>query len=289
MATDGTTTRPAFPLAMQVSGEVGQRDLPRLAAQGLAVEIADFFPVAMWQGDWRGAARQWADALRGYPHPRTLHGAFIDLYPGAVEPAMVAFARTRHRQSLEVAAMLGCDIMVVHSAYPLRDPMAWQLAELTARLVAYFASLAQEAAESGITVVIENIQDTRPEPLVALARAIDAPNVGLSLDVGHAYLYSGLALDRWVWAMQPYLKHCHLHDNDGIHDRHWKLGDGSMTYRAFFEAVGAVPEPPRVTVEVPQSNGAWETVRLLIAQGWYAPPEHRVVATEEIGVRSGID
>ncbi len=285
---NGTTRPPAFPLAMQVAGEYGRRELPRLAAQGLAVEIADFFEVATWGGDWRGAARQWAEALRGFPHPRALHGAFIDLSPGATEPGVVEFARTRHRQSLEVAATLGCDLMVVHSAFPPRDPMPGQLASLTGRLVEYFAALAREAADSGVTLVIENIQDARPELLVALVRAIDAPNVGLSLDVGHAHLSSSLALDAWVWGMQPFLRHCHLHDNDGIHDRHWSLGSGNMTFRAFFEAVGAVPEPPRVTVEVPH-GGAWETVRGLIADGWYALPEHAVVATEELGVRQGID
>lgn len=283
------TMRPAFPLAMQVMGESGRHDVPRLAAQGLAVEIADFFDVAMWQGDYQGEAYAWATALKGFPYGKCLHGAFIDLAPGAQEPQVVEFARTRHRQSLEVAAIIGCDMMIVHSAFPLRDPMPWQMADLSKRLVDYFGALAVEAQHHGVTIVVENIQDTRPEPLVALAAAINAPNLGLSLDVGHAHLYSPLALDAWVWGMQPYLKHCHLHDNDGTHDRHWKPGEGNMTYRAFFEAVNAVPVPPRVTVEVPHLSGAWDTVRMLVAQGWYAPPEHAVIATEEIGVHKGID
>lgn len=283
------TTRPTFPLAMQVMGEAGRRDLPRLAAQGLAVEIADFFDVAMWQGDYRGTAREWAKALHTFPFGKCLHGAFIDLSPGAQEATVVEFARTRHRQSLEVAAIIGCDMMVVHSAFPPCDPMPWQLADLSQRLVDYFGALAAEAQPHGITIVVENIQDTRPEPLVALATAINAPNLGLSLDVGHAHLYSPLALDRWVWGTQPYLRHCHLHDNDGIHDRHWPLGEGNMTFRAFFEAASAMPQPPRVTVEVPHASGAWDTVRTLIDGGWYAPPEHSVVATEEIGVHNGID
>lgn len=274
---------------MQVTGEAGRRDLPRLAAQGLAVEIADFFEVAMWQGDYRGAARLWANALQTFPYPKCLHSAFIDLFPGAQEPQMVEFARTRHRQSLEVAATIGCDMMVVHSAFPLHDPMPHQLADLAKRLEEYFGTLAREAQPYGITIVVENIQDTRPEPLVALAAAIAQSNLGLSLDVGHAHLFSPLALDRWVWATQPYLKHCHLHDNDGIHDRHWPLGDGNMTYRGFFEAVSAMPQPPRVTVEVPSLTGAWDSVRTVVDQGWYAPPEHPVVATEEIGVHNGID
>lgn len=279
----------AFPLAMQVSGAAGMHDLPRLQAQGLAVEIADFIAVAMWQGDYRATARRWAEALRGFPFPKCVHGAFVDLHPGATEPDVVAFARTRHRQSLEVAAEMGCDLMVVHSDFPQRALPPVQARDLAARLADYFGTLATEAAPYGVTLVIENIVDAHPRPLADLAQAIGAANLGLSLDVGHAHLYSPLSLDRWVYETQPYLRHCHLHDNDGLHDRHWKLGDGTMTYRAFFEAVRAQPAPPRVTVEVMQRADAWECVRTLTAHGWYTLPEHLVVATEEIRDYSGID
>jgi sugar phosphate isomerase/epimerase len=271
-----------FPLAMQVYGEEGMRDLPRLAALGMSVELADFFPVAMWQGDFMFHARRWAEALHAFPGGKCLHGAFYDLKPSANEPDVLALTRTRHRQSLEVAATIGCDMMIVHSDFPSWEPEPLAKRALVARLVEYFGALAADAAPYGVTIVIENILDRNPRQLADIARAIDAPNLGLSLDVGHAHLSAPLPLDRWVSEMQPYLRHVHLHDNDGVHDRHWAMGDGNMIYRSFFEAVTTIENPPRVTVEVLLRNGAWRTVDALIAQGWYHPPEGHIAALERI-------
>lgn len=278
-----------FPLAIQMVGPEGIGDVPRIAAQGLGIELADFFPVTMWQSDYLTLARRWADALKGFSGGKCLHGAFIDLHPGAQEPEIVALTRTRHRQSLEIAATIGCELMVVHSDFPLRDPEPVQKRDLADRLVAYFGALAAAAAPYGVTLVIENIFDRDPRQLTDLARAVGAPNLGLSLDVGHAHLSAAYPLDYWVYAMQPYLRHVHLHDNDGIHDRHWAMGDGAIVFRPFFEAVTAVENPPRVTVEVLLRAGAWRTVAALVAQGWYRPPAHPVVATEEMEIRAGID
>lgn len=265
--------RRPFPLALQVYGTQGMDDLPALEARGMGVEIADFFPVWMWQDEYMAHARRWAEALRSFNGGKCLHGAFYDLKPSAFEPEVLAFARKRHRQSLDVAAAIGCDMMIVHSDFPLREPEPTAKRDLTARLAAYFGALAAEAAPYGITVVIENIFDRDPRQLTDLAYAIDAPNLGLSLDVGHAHLAAPLPLDRWVWEMQPYIRHVHLHDNDGVHDRHWALGDGNIVYQSFFEAVTTVEHPPRVTVEVLLRADAWRTVDALIAQGWFTPPK----------------
>lgn len=278
-----------FPLAMQIYGEAGMRDLPRLKAQGMGVEIADFFPVEMWQGDYLSHARRWAEALRSFPGGKCLHGAFYDLKPSANEPELRALTHRRHRQSLEVAATIGCDMMIVHSDFPLREPEPIAKRDLAARLAEYFGALAAEAAPYGVTIIIENIFDRDPRQLADLAREIDAPNLGLSLDVGHAHLSAPLPLDRWVYDMQPYLRHVHLHDNDGVHDRHWAMGDGSIVFQSFFEAVTTIDNPPRITVEVLLRGGAWRTVEALVARGWYRPPEHPVVATEEVEMRGGID
>lgn len=264
-----------FPLAMQVYGEAGMRDLPRLEALGMGVELADFFPVEMWRGDFMSHARRWAEALRAFPGGKCLHGAFYDLKPSASEPDVLALTRTRHRQSLEVAATIGCDMMIVHSDFPLREPEPAAKRDLAARLADYFGALAAEAAPYGVTIVIENIFDRDPRQLADLARAVDAPNLGLSLDVGHAHLSAPLPLDRWVCDMQPYLRHVHLHDNDGVHDRHWAMGDGNVVYHSFFEAVTTIENPPRVTVETLLRGSAWRTVDALIARGWYRPPERR--------------
>lgn len=262
-------------LAISLSGDEGLRLLPRLSEYGLGLELNDFIPPAVWQGDYLARARGWAEALRDFAGPRCLHGAFVDLHPGAQEPEVVAFARRRHEQSLEVAEAIGCDLMVVHSDFPNRVPTPTRTTEIAARLVDYFGELAAAAARRGVAIVIENIYDANPRPLVDLARAIAAPNLGLSLDVGHATLYGPtFALDEWVLALQPALRHVHLQDNDGRFDRHWGVGAGTIAFRPFYDAVTLVDPAPRVTIEVVDRRESWQTLELLIAQGWYAPAAH---------------
>lgn len=259
-------------LAMSLSGDDGLRLLPRLSEYGLGIELTDFIAPPVWQGDYLAQARRWAGSLRGFAGPRSLHGAFIDLHPAAQEPELVAFARRRHEQSLEVAEAIGCDLLVVHSDFPHRVPTPPRLIETAARLVDYFGALAASAARRGVTVVVENIHDADPRPLLDLARAVGAPNLGLSLDVGHATLYGpNFALDEWVLTLQPFLRHVHLQDNDGRFDRHWGVGAGTIAFRPFYDAVTMLDPAPRVTIEVVDRREAWQTLELLIAQGWYAP------------------
>ena len=259
-------------LAMSLNGEEGQRLLPRLREYGLGIELTDFIPPSVWQGDYLALARRWAAALGDFSGPRCLHGAFVDLHPAAQEPDLVALARRRHHQSLDVAAILGCDLMVVHSDFPHRVALPARMVEVAARLTDYFGDLAVAAAQRNITIVIENIYDADPRPLAELARSINAPNLGLSIDVGHATLHGpAFALDEWVLACQPYLRHVHLQDNDGKFDRHWGLGTGTIAFRPFFDAVTLVDPVPRVTIEVVDRREAWQTLELLIAQGWYTP------------------
>ena len=267
-----TAPQHGLTLAMSIGGEEGMNDLARLREYGIGVEITDFIGVATWQGDYRAHARRWAEALRGLPGHNCLHGAFIDLAPGAIEPEVVAFARRRHQQSLEVAATLGCDLMVVHSDFPPREAQPTQHAERAARLADYFGTLAAEAAPLGITLVIENIRDDNPRQLADLAAAIALPNLGLSLDVGHANLYGpAYALDEWALTLAPALRHVHLHDNDGRYDRHWGVGKGTMNFRVFLATVAAITPAPRVTIEAAPRAEAWQTLEGLIAGGWYAP------------------
>lgn len=271
-ATRVTAQRHGLTLAMSIGGEEAVNELPRLREYGVGAEITDFIGVATWQGDYRAHARRWAAALRGFPGDKCLHGAFIDLAPGALEPEVVAFARRRHQQSLEIAATLGCDLLVVHSDFPPREAQPSQHAERAARLTDYFGTLATEAAPLGITIVIENIRDGNPRQLADLAAAIALPNLGLSLDVGHANLYGPTyALDEWALALAPALHHVHLHDNDGRFDRHWGVGAGTMNFRAFLATVAALAPAPRVTIEALPRADAWQTLEGLIADGWYTP------------------
>lgn len=177
---------------------------------------------------------------------------------------------------LDVCSAIGADVMVYHSAQialrsadqdtSTRLPNAGELQEMWRYETAQIREMAAYAADKGITIAVEN-RDPHLWELAALARhgkgaadlttyhagmrldliaqqveEINLPNVGMCLDVGHAFLSAPywqstdyLAAIRQV---APLIKHVHFHDNFGRLDD-WAR---SMAERlAFGEADNHMP------------------------------------------------
>ena len=91
---------------------------------------------------------------------------------------------------------------------------------------------------AGITIALENVMEPGPEMLVEIVRQVEDPRLGLCLDVGHANsrVSETPPLD-WISPMAPYLRHVHLHNNDGDMDLHQSLGEGSVPMEAVLDTV----------------------------------------------------
>jgi len=168
---------------------------------------------------------------------------------------------------LEMAAQIGADVMVYHSAQialrpadqdtgPLPD--ADGLREMWRRETAGLKEMARRAEDRGIVIAVEN-RDPHLWELAALARhgkaasefltyhqgmslgllveqvaEIDSPAVGLCLDVGHAFL----ARPYWqdgdflaaVRQCAPWVRHVHFHDNFGRIDDVAESVDERLVY-----------------------------------------------------------
>ena len=77
-----------------------------------------------------------------------------------------------------------------------------------------------------------------PDTLVSIAAGVDDPRLGLCLDVGHANTcVSTTPPAAWVAPMAPYLRHVHLHSNEGDTDLHGTLGTGTVPMGDVIDAV----------------------------------------------------
>ena len=152
---------------------------------------------------------------------------------------------------VEFCAAIGAGVLVYHSGLiglheaafgvgPLPDEAALQAAR--AREVAALRELMPLAAERGVVVGMEN-RDPHLWELAVLRRAgrppdelltyhpglsipevvrqvtaVDHPNLGMTLDLGHLYLAANQCGFDFVTAVgqaAPYVRHLHLHDNLG--------------------------------------------------------------------------
>lgn len=223
------------------------------------LEIQDAFDPAVLDGDWSGRVRAIRDQLDGYTGRMGVHGPFMSLTILGYDPKVRALVADRLRQGLEFAAAIGASHMVIHSpfiffgspfqAHTLASGLNDQIALVQATLEAVVA----QAEQAGVTLVVENIQDTNPGPLLGLVRSFNSERVRMSLDTGHAMIthrIGGPSPDQWAREAGPMLAHLHLQDTDGLVDRHWAPGDGAINWYALFEALGQLEQRPRLILEL---------------------------------------
>ena len=128
--------------------------------------------------------------------------------------------------ALEAAAILGAKSMVVHS---ITVPAGVDFEEYN---IGYYKSFIPYCERFGIRVAVENLfardpatkQFTgkigSPGELNRIVAKIGSPWVVACVDVGHAKLTGYAPEDFIAGVSAPILKALHIHDNDGMDDRH---------------------------------------------------------------------
>ncbi|GAB4449183.1 MAG: sugar phosphate isomerase/epimerase [Chloroflexi bacterium OHK40] len=244
----------------------GQRDL----------ELQDPVQPEVLDGDWRPLVRQIRDQLDGYTGRLGIHGPFMSLTILGYDPKIRAVVAERIRQALAFGAELGAGHMVIHSPFIFfgspflpHAPSAGQQEQLKL-IAATLEPIIPLAEQARCTLVIENIQDTNPGPLLAVVRSFGSEYVRMSLDTGHAFItqrIGGPTPDQWVREAGPLLGHLHLQDSDGHLDRHWAPGDGAINWYALFEALGELEQSPRLVLELRDHTRIRRGAEYLVSRG----------------------
>lgn len=256
-------------------------DLPvligRLADEGRDVEIWDCAEPHFFVSGWRECAKRTQEIVADFPGRISIHGPYESLTLFAHDPLIAAVVSDRLRSALYFAAEIGATQIVIHSPFttfgspyiPFTNPAMRRNQFEAARMV--LGPLLPMAEEAGCAFVIENIYDSNPEPLLDLVASFHSPWVRMSLDIGHAFIthqIGGPPPDHWIAASAPFLAHMHLHDTDGLADRHWAIGQGSIQWRAVFAALSECPLPPRLILEMKKSSDIGPSLDWLAYKGF---------------------
>jgi len=171
-----------------------------------------------------------------YTPSLTVHGPFMDLSPGAVDPLIRRVTVERFSQTLNVAGLLRAGNVVFHSGYE-----KWKYEHKTdlwlEGSLRTWEPVVMQAEAQGITISIENIFEEEPGNLRMLAEAIGSASFGLCFDTGHFNLFSTIPLQEWLSIVSPYLLELHIHDNDGTRDSHMPPGEGVVDFKALFDGL----------------------------------------------------
>ena len=222
------------------------------------LELQDFFPPDMLDGDWTPLAERYRRLLDGHKGRIGVHGPFWGWSLDTQDREVAAVVAKRLGQGLDVCAAVGATQMVLHSPFTTWDAHnldAWagQREAMIERVRRNIGALVARAADQGVELVIENIEDRDPAERLRLAEAL-GPGVKLSIDTGHAH-YAHVAtgappVDYFVTSAGERLAHVHLQDADGWADRHWPIGEGTIRWKAVFDAIARLETRPRLVLEL---------------------------------------
>ena len=201
-------------------------------------------------------AKQLIDGLEGRIG---IHGPYLGFSIDTADPDIALIVQARMLKALEVCAALGATQMVIHSPITSWDHGNQQVTAYDAtiqieRVRFTLGPVLKRAVDMGVGLVLENIEDVDPAARCRMVDVLKSPALTVSLDTGHAqyaHVSAGAPpVDAYVMAAGKRLTHVHLQDSDGFADRHWHPGDGPLNWHAIFAALRALPQMPRLILEV---------------------------------------
>ncbi len=197
-----------------------------------------------WFEDLAGRLRQQAICC-------TVHLPFIDVRPGSPDRMIRDASRQRLEMALEIASLFAPKRLIAHPHYfgsvNGNDFKSWlrESARIWSGLI--------EKLPADAMLCLENTHESKPDQLVALAAELDPAKSGICFDVGHWFSFAKghkrRNLAEWLEALSPYLKHLHLHDNDGSKDQHLGMGHGGIPWDQVFAQLRELGLTPSATLE----------------------------------------
>jgi sugar phosphate isomerase/epimerase len=226
---------------LYVGDRLDRDHLVEIAAHGF--EAVEVFAVKS-HFDYRDrraaiALAEWLDDTRLTLH--SMHAPIArDYVKGAWKDGLTLAAADESRRkaaveetlaTLEVAAAVRYSTLVVHGGVP--EPHGGAADNHLASLVRSLEELSPVAQRYGIRLAVEVIPNalSTPSALVDLIESdIDAVDLGICMDVGHARLM-GDVIDA-IETCSGHLISTHLHDNRGRNDDHLVPGKGVIDWDA---------------------------------------------------------
>lgn len=220
---------------------------------GLGLEIAEFCTAWNMDEQFETTHAQVQTEIENTPN-RLLHAPFNELFPCAIDPKARELAAYRYRQAVALAKRYDAKKVIVHGGY---HPRSYYPVWYVEQSVAFWKAFLRE--DPGVEIVLENVLEEDPAWLVQIVEGVDDPRLRLCLDIGHVNVYSKKPVMDWLTMWAPYLRHFHVHNNDGSWDTHSPLTQGNIPMAEFLQSAHALCPDASITLELMDgaSSLAW--------------------------------
>ena len=151
-------------------------------------------------------------------------------------------------KSLDYCVELECPIMVLHAnsseslKYLTREAMKRNTIDSVKTLADYAGDLDVKIALENLLEYGANRFGSTVADLKLIIRNVGSDSVGICFDTGHANTIrrEGFSPEKEIIRAGKKLFTLHIHDNDGLEDRHWPLGRGTIDWPKVLEALRRV-------------------------------------------------
>ncbi len=159
-----------------------------------------------------------------------VHLPFFDLRPGSLDRMVLKASRERLLQAVDAAGVYAPAHFIAHLDYNSVIYAHFEEAWLENSLRTWELVLDQAG---DVPLYLENVFEPSPDHHVRVLKALGARGKAC-FDLGHWHCF-GRGRERgnlteWLAALDPFLGHLHLHDNDGSADHHLGLGLGTIPW-----------------------------------------------------------
>lgn len=181
----------------------------------------------------------------------TAHLPFLDLKPGSLSRAIRHATVEIITSAMDVAAMFSPARMVMHPSLT-----SWLEPDLFERTVEYccesIAAISDHWPDHPV-LCLENTHEPTPETLAGIVKSLNRDNIGICFDLGHWFSFEKGSrnndFDNWFEVFSPYIRHLHLHDNNGDSDSHMTLGKGNIDWNYIVPKLAELSPRPTITLE----------------------------------------
>lgn len=179
---------------------------------------------------------------------------------------------------MEVASILGIDTVIVHPIHHL--PYLYNKEKLWNINMDFYRTLIPYAEKYHVRIALENLFQfnkkmaalpdvySEPQEFVRAIDELNSPNIVACVDVGHCRMLDDQPADLFRALGHDRLKALHIHDNDGVLDRHVLPYLGDIDWENTMKALAEIDYDGVFTFETFQFYSYFEDDFLPTAARW---------------------
>lgn len=227
---------------------------------GCGIEISRFGRLVDIENNFEKNKKEYKAILADFDNEVTLHGFFSNLNIAAKDPVIAQISKKRYYQSLELAECFDASTVVFHTCFNnlLKHKQYQEMFFL--KNIEFFKDFIKNFESLGITATIENVHEPNPDFIRNLVAAINSPNLGVTVDIGHCNLHSDISPSDWIKEYGIMLRHMHFHNNFKDEDSHSSLLKGTVNIKEILLTLKEMHLFPQITFEIFDKEDLFESV-----------------------------